>query len=338
MNQKLLDKRIQWVDSCRGVALVLVVLGHMGIPIFGKYFTSFHLALFFFLSGVTFHADNHFIRFILKKAKRLLVPYFCLGIPLIASSFITRLIEGGHTVPEYADVLVRFIVQRRMYTIWFLTALFIMSVILYLVVRYVRHIGGIFCVGFLLGTVGMLYTKMVGVNLPWNVDVAFTAFPFISTGYCFGIAYKSKPQKVCRWFRWDAFLAAGVLYLTLVFLNEHLTGQKLDFAMNMYGVPVISLIAAFCGIYCSIFFTMKLPTNEKILRYLGQNTYVYFAWHQSIVLPVLLELYQRIGIFQWEGVINSMGRTLVTVPLIFAALYPFDRWLGKTRFRFCLGK
>ena len=83
--------RERWIDETRGYALLLVVLGHMGISYFGQYFTTCHLPLFYFLSGFLFSSRDAFPVFVKKKAKRLLVPYFCFGIILIVSSVI----QGG---------------------------------------------------------------------------------------------------------------------------------------------------------------------------------------------------------------------------------------------------
>ncbi len=44
-------KRIEWVDIARGIGIILVILGHIGIGKVGKFIYSFHIPLFFFLSG-----------------------------------------------------------------------------------------------------------------------------------------------------------------------------------------------------------------------------------------------------------------------------------------------
>lgn len=213
-----------------------------------------------------------------------------------------------------------------------------MSLMLYPIVKYSPSAKWVLGIGFALGIIGLLYRRVVGIELPWNIDVAFVAFPFISAGYYFGILRKTKCDKIHACFCWKGFWIAGVLYLALVYVNERMTGEKLDFATNMYGNPIISLIAALLGIYCSIFISMKIAPNSRILNYLGQNTHVYFAWHQSIVLPILLGLYKCLGLFQGTGAVNSMGRTVVTVSLIFILLYPVDRLLSKGKMRFCVGK
>jgi fucose 4-O-acetylase-like acetyltransferase len=42
--------RILWIDVCRGIGILLVVLGHCD-PFFNKYIYGFHMPLFFLLSG-----------------------------------------------------------------------------------------------------------------------------------------------------------------------------------------------------------------------------------------------------------------------------------------------
>jgi fucose 4-O-acetylase-like acetyltransferase len=84
-----MDKRIEWIDLSKGIGMVLVILGHcvcFGGNIHNIVF-SFHMPLFFILSGIVF--GNNQKNFVLKKAKALLVPYvyFCL-VGLIVSLII----------------------------------------------------------------------------------------------------------------------------------------------------------------------------------------------------------------------------------------------------------
>lgn len=45
--------RIKWIDNARAIGILLVVLGHSLIPAsIQTYIYSFHMPLFFFLSGL----------------------------------------------------------------------------------------------------------------------------------------------------------------------------------------------------------------------------------------------------------------------------------------------
>ena len=50
-----MSKRIEWIDSARGIAILFVVLGHcignIEDPV-NKFILAFHMPLFFFLSGL----------------------------------------------------------------------------------------------------------------------------------------------------------------------------------------------------------------------------------------------------------------------------------------------
>ena len=47
-------KRIEWIDIARGIGIILVILGHIGIGKIGKFIYSFHIPLFFFFIRILF--------------------------------------------------------------------------------------------------------------------------------------------------------------------------------------------------------------------------------------------------------------------------------------------
>ena len=75
-----MSNRITWIDAARGVAMIAIVFGHtVNMGPWKVWVYSFHVPLFFMLSGMTFHVEASFGRFCIDKAKRLLVPYYCFG-------------------------------------------------------------------------------------------------------------------------------------------------------------------------------------------------------------------------------------------------------------------
>ena len=107
-----------WVDAAKGLGIIIVVLGHAiadttpNVPIFGKIFQiiySFHMPLFFFLSGFCgikalqkrqLHEKEEFI---LERFKRLMIPYFFVGIcyipiKLFMADYVTKKIDIQHIV------------------------------------------------------------------------------------------------------------------------------------------------------------------------------------------------------------------------------------------------
>ena len=107
-----------WVDAAKGLGIIFVVLGHAiadttpNVPIFGKIFQiiySFHMPLFFFLSGFcgikALQKRQLYEKevYILERFKRLMIPYFFVGIcyipiKLFMADYVTKKIDIQHIV------------------------------------------------------------------------------------------------------------------------------------------------------------------------------------------------------------------------------------------------
>lgn len=67
--------RIEYVDLVRGFGIVFMIMGHIGFgELYARYCNSFHMPLFFFVSGY-FYKDEDIVRFLKKKVGGLVIPY-----------------------------------------------------------------------------------------------------------------------------------------------------------------------------------------------------------------------------------------------------------------------
>ena len=76
-----MKKRIEYIDIAKGVAIILVLLGHIETCPAGlkSSIYSFHMPLFFILSGY-FMKEGTELRLLAKKLfKSLMVPYLIIG-------------------------------------------------------------------------------------------------------------------------------------------------------------------------------------------------------------------------------------------------------------------
>ena len=123
-------KRIIWIDTLKGLAILLVIMGHvcqMRFPVSGKWLAniiySFHMPLFLFLSGLFARkaveaADKRQVKsFIIKKAKQLLVPFIIwMGLwCIIKGDAITMFLDGGFIywyLPTLFEFLLLFCILR----------------------------------------------------------------------------------------------------------------------------------------------------------------------------------------------------------------------------------
>jgi len=132
-------KRIIFIDIAKAICIVLVVIGHY-VPdnspawyvAFHDIIYTFHMPLFMFTSGYVYIAtkkDISYGQFILKKIKRLMVPYFTTSIIVISIKILT---EGSMSVDHpvtAASYLRMFYYPEAGYFLWFIWALWWMFVI-----------------------------------------------------------------------------------------------------------------------------------------------------------------------------------------------------------------
>ena len=131
-----MSKRIEYIDIARGIGILLVVLGHNDFalvsPFAYKVIYSFHMPLFFFLSGYFINPSVGFWEFIKKRFNSLLKPYLftIFMIYFVSVSFekmgfqtaIFRITKSLYGSGYYIDWV----------QLWFLPHLFVVSLYAYM--------------------------------------------------------------------------------------------------------------------------------------------------------------------------------------------------------------
>jgi len=82
--------RFQFIDAVKGFAVILMILGHQQIgqlPFLGKAIYSFHMPLFFIVSGM-FLKPMPIMAAVRKYAVRLLLPYYVVAIIALLSVWL----------------------------------------------------------------------------------------------------------------------------------------------------------------------------------------------------------------------------------------------------------
>lgn len=105
-------QRIKEIDILRGLAAILMILGHSFIvyPVdvtevswchwVGHFIYTFHMELFFVLAGAVYYCSDY-KKFIEKKFKRILLPYLFFGLlTLVLKAFGGSAINGTESLGE----------------------------------------------------------------------------------------------------------------------------------------------------------------------------------------------------------------------------------------------
>ena len=157
-------ERIAYVDAARGLAILCVVLGHLypgdGIV---QYISSFHVPVFFILSGLLMAARDgwktqRLTEFAAKKAKRLLYPYATFSALNLALIFARR--GQRAMLRQLAAIL-----GEGIDALWFLSALFLAEIAFKIVMSFKRRglrIAAFLCMA--VGTAGFSYLGLGAVQ------------------------------------------------------------------------------------------------------------------------------------------------------------------------------
>lgn len=334
---KINSHRINWIDMAKGYGIILVILGHLYTGTnrytdykLGIWIYSFHIPLFFFLSGCVFSNKKSFFTFLLHKCRTIILPYITFSV--ILYSFLVFYSKADYSI------LKLFLLQKRAYTIWFLAALFWMNIFFYLLSKYLDSLKiGLFVV--ITCALGLIYYRKGGQAWFWDIDTALTNLVFFYLGYELKLHYKQLELYLHGIKSLPIFCCALLINIFTCFTDVLLSHSEygLDIFFNKYGFPPLTYISAISGIVCVIIISHQW-TNAIIL-YIGQNSLVYFALHQIIFIPLIQNFMELWGIS--DTIITSSFRLYFIwgfeFILVLLALTVCNVLITKTPLRFLIG-
>lgn len=344
-------KRIDWVDVAKGIAMILVILVHVEehfmppgtlvstkIPIY-----TFHMPLFFFVSGYLFSMKSSFGEFLKNKCKRILIPYVCLGALLC---LFNAFWQGRNPFGDpwfqpgvFWGSLWGLLIQNRMWTLWFIACLFWLNILFYIIVRFVKKEKIQAVVVVIIAAAGIIYYKMGGGALPWNVDVCFTALPFFYAGFlCRKTDFVNQHVLLVK-YKWGMFFGFVILDVVCTLVNYNLTGQFLEFFGNMYGIVPLTYVGAFAGIFAVIILADSCHGFVP-LKYIGKNSMLFYAWHQTMLLPLIQVMFEKMDLFQrdWLSTGEYYGRLIFATLLICIISVILNEIICRVKLGFMVGK
>ena len=283
-------ERKRYIDVAKGIGIFLVVWGHHPNHFFFKYIYTFHVPLFFLLSGLTFSLkDSVSIKaYAYKRAQRLLKPYFMYAAFLFLCWLLLEKWMGlGETgkLPVLKQFIGIFYAQGGDWfmgwgiPLWFLPTLFLTNVIYAVIIRRItRNILRIAIIILLL-VVGMISTAVTPRPLPWSFDVALISLAYFALGH------------VLRQYPLEQYRHISIFAVALVLLAINIVTGLMNVRTVLYryeyGNYFLFLCSSFSGVmawYLISFFMDKF----KMMEYLGRNSVVILAFHLRVLTFIVL--------------------------------------------------
>ena len=330
-------QRNYYIDLAKGIGILFVVLSHNKNPL-NPYIYSFHMPLFFLLSGI-FHPTNQELKtFVKKRVQRLLVPYFCFSTVLFLFWFLLARRFGG-SASQDTSVFESFMgifmgtqingISNIVWggTLWFLPCLFLVGCMYHLISRYSIKYIILFNIAAVL--LNLALTRIFKTLFPWSFLTALMALPFYTFGNLFKTHLQQKPNNNHFWTD-NAVLF--ILSISTFFLGSPF---GINMASNRYYNGLLFFIGGFAGSLLIINLVKLIPKDRfKWINYLGMNTLVIFAFHlrAQTVIKYLWPIFFHQEFVEGSilfAILYAFLEILLCIPLI----YIINRYLP-----FCIGK
>lgn len=322
--QPKMQKRIEWIDWIKAIGIFLVVIGHANPdPKFRLWIYSFHMPLFFLVSGATFNPSKFktLKECVIAKIKNLIIPYLSIN---IFSMIFWYIYYNYFTINEFSMInAIKAILYGHTEVIkpingptWFLLTLFLSEILFYVLNRGVNgDKKSLINCSVLLILIG--YAESITsskVYLPWHIGTVPIAAGLVIIGYILFDYIKKNENKLKKIKIAIPIVSVLIGGYIAVFVNKN---------VSMHGNQYRSLILTFS----SIFFTMSGITlllmkikKLKLLSFIGRNTLIILSIHMPII--ILIRYYMP------EFKVNSWKSTIIAT-IVFICLLPITYLIEK---------
>ena len=281
--------REDWIDYLRGIAILLMIIGHTSVydPI-RMWIYGFHMPLFFMISGLLFNKTKwHAVgyrQFLITRVKNYLIPYFLwcgicflINLPMLYytyrdDNFPSALLQNLGWIATSVRVDGVFLPQNCT-PLWFLTCLFLSQQVFYWLLKCKPVWQFVLCGVFI--AINYIMNLFQMPILLWHFEVSLIGAVFMLLGY--SIREKKLLENIKNpWIILAMFIGSSVLIM--------ITGFK-DLYYRLYGTDLtLYMISAAIMCYtviwtCKSFKTLYLKT---IICSLGMYSVIAMALNYSI--------------------------------------------------------
>lgn len=291
-------KRLEWIDTAKGIGILLIVLGHVDIPgVFKDFIYSFHVPLFFLISGYLYNHEyysENFTELVKSKFSRLVVPYFISNAIIF---FITWIAYSMGFMNRQFDYPYYYLLIGIIYgngsswspTIlknqlnipsWFLLALFTGILISFFVINIYQNysLPASIITAALLVLCGYIISYFI--FLPWGIDIALISIIFISTGYFI------RKYNLINFEDISGNYAKIGIFAMLFIVASSLNGTP-DMNTRVYNNLILFTIEGLTGAILVFYLSCiicKTKHIQKVVSFFGKNSLTIMVYHIFIGL------------------------------------------------------
>lgn len=274
--------RTKWIDISKGFAMLLVIIGHCSYaPDYLKsWLYSFHMPLFFILSGIVLSIDKYnFKEYFKKKVQSILIPYFLLSFLLFTWQRVFQNADNLASKSTLKKFIGIFVAQRGedlYFSLWFLLALFLAEIAMFAIVKLLKKPLFILISTIAFAVLGYFICANIDKGLYWSIDLVPLAIVFLSIGYLLKTVDINK-------YIFSPFLIPVYLAINILSNNANIDfcGKlaRTDMYYHNIGNGFLFFIAAITGSFAFISLSQLIKHN-KILEFIGMNSIIFYTFNK----------------------------------------------------------
>lgn len=346
-----MTKRLDYLDTAKGIGVILVLLGHLqGERFFAfspyilpmcEWIFSFHMPLFFIISGILIHHKKEEEKDIKSIAKRrfkgIMIPYFWFS--FFYMCVVIYALINKSVLPQALYINLWYVLSMYgMNVLWFLPTLFLAELLFILIIKKMNLKKSVIFISVISGV--SLFLSYILTKLTYDSSLAerlheicqiilrpLIASSFILTGYLgyivinkiFTQEEKEKHSIIAVLSSRPGNLIAGLVLMIIAALSVRVN-HGVDFRSlvfkNVFFYYLCALFSSF-----GLILICKAGIKAKILTFFGANSLVFMATHNSetiLFLGLKLSMYVNQFITHARGYISYA--VVVLVILIYVSV------------------
>lgn len=274
-------RRIEYFDTAKFIGMMMIILGHFGVPEINRFVYTFHIPLFFLISGYFYAPRESTVLLVKNKFRQLIIPYILVMLVVICIYGIQNwykgisLSETGRGIFSYiigyfyGSGYIDNIMGHKIQTvgpIWFCLALFWGFLFLNFILKR-KH-----CLFWAVSLFAAGYYSAFYIWLPFSIQSGMTAVLFIYLGY------EAKFFHIM-----DKIPSIGKIFPLLCIWGICIGyGGQFLFVQNYSRFPITDSIAAIAASYLVLLYSWWLQKNTsaaRVMAFLGKYTIVMLCLH-----------------------------------------------------------
>ena len=319
-------KRLDEIDILKSIGIILMIMGHTGFgKIFDYYIHSFHMPMFYIISGFLYkNSQLPFKDFLKKKSKSLLIPYIIFAFFHLISWYILCFIVGRDLSIVNLISIFTFNTDNMPISgaLWFLTSLFFVDIIYYFINRINDKKFKLLTV-VIISMIGCIIPRYF--RLPWALDTSLMGIGL----YYIGHLYRKNNKKGDNW---PISIICLVLGSILTFLNGYINvRQGLYSNIFLYYIVAALMTLGFYGFSRIICHFNSLIINE--LKFIGKNSLVYVCLNQLFLLVL-----NKLGTLFLNNLLLLLVYKMCSLIIVLGILHIATIMLNMNQTKWIVGK